>query len=578
MRQNKMIKVIITFFILGFSVLIFPVIAQNNSDTLVDEIIVKFKNVPIELQKKSITIRTGIPAIDSLNRLYNCISMKQLFSNQEFPGLDKNSSLAKIYSLRFKVKVPSKLLVSFYLSTGCLEHAEPVKIGNKQGSLAVIPNDQYFSRQWEFVNNGTFAYKGVVLAKLGADMKVTEAWDIKKGDSSIIVAILDSGCRLKHDEFKGRIWQNKNEIQGNGIDDDYNGYIDDYQGWNFVDSNNVPEDNNFHGTVMASLIAANPNNGVGFAGMDWQCKIMIVKISDSLGRARSDYLAKGIIYAVNNGAKVINISIGFKDTSYTTNLAIDYAFLKGVVIVCGTGNDNVESVDFPAKNKKTISVGSTDPDDRRSKLFFGTASGGSNYGKEIDVVAPGNYIAALSISPVDYNFLGGGTSGSTALVSGLCALLFAENPSLTPTQIHDIICSTADDQVGDPLEDTKGWDKYYGYGRVNAQKALTFVANNGVKFLSEEKRMSATDFKIIMLPKGQIAIRNNNENNLVDAIVKIYNLQGVDITKSFVLYKRAPLEILLQQEIKIEGVAIIRIKNHGYIFTKMITPMVKING
>lgn len=172
-----------------FSVIIFPAIAQNNNDTLVDEIIVKFKNVPIELQKKNIINRTGIQAIDSLNKLYNCISIRQLFSNQEFPGLDKNSSLAKIYSLRFKTKLPSKLLVSFYLSTGNLDQAEPVKIGNKQGSLAVVPNDQYFSRQWAFVNNGTFAYKGIVLAKLGADMKVTEAWDIQKGDSSIIVAI-----------------------------------------------------------------------------------------------------------------------------------------------------------------------------------------------------------------------------------------------------------------------------------------------------------------------------------------------------------------------------------------------------
>jgi hypothetical protein len=532
--------------------------AQSAGDTLVNELILQFKQVPPLVQSGYNSVRTGVHALDSLNILFDCISIQRLFSDREFPGLGKSSCLARIYSLRFKQLLSAKRLISAYLQTGYFEHAETVKTGVSQSSKAVIPNDQYFSRQWAFLNNGTFSYNGVVLGKSGADMKVTEAWDIQKGDSAIIVAILDSGCRLKHDEFKGRIWPNKKEIPGNGVDDDGNGYVDDIEGWNFVDSNNVPEDDYGHGTGIATEIAANPNNGIGYAGMNWQCKIMVVKVSDSAGHTRSDLLAKGILYAANNGANVINISIAFKDTNYAVNLAIDYAYEKGIIICCGTGNDNNEGIAFPASNKKTIAVGSTDPDDTRSTLFVGNLGGGSNYGQDIDVVAPGNYIAFLWISPDDYNTIGGGTSNSTAFVSGLASLMLAQNRSLTPTQVRDIICATADDQVGNPAEDTKGWDKYYGFGRVNARKALEYVVSMGVKPGFKENHPSAP-IRMTTHRNGNIYILCNKEYGLYGVNVGIFTLKGQDVTGGYAIKRVSSNEIVLTPEKRIEGVRILSV-------------------
>jgi subtilisin family serine protease len=278
---------------------------------------------------------------------------------------------------------------------------------------------------------------------------------------------------MAHAEFAGRIWRNAGEIPGNGIDDDHNGFIDDVQGWDFVDNDNNPEDSLGHGTSVASIIGANGNNGVGFAGVDWRCKLMIVRVIDSVGT--EIMLAQGVGYAVQNGARVLNISLAFASASQLVAAAIDTARAHGAVVCAGTGNDGTEGVKFPANMDAVVAVGATNPDDTRCAPFFN--GGGSNYGIAIDVVAPGNHIAALGISAsTEYSQRLAGTSYSTALVSGLAALLLAQNPARTPVQIANIICWTADDQVGNPTEDTPGWDKYYGFGRINARAALAYNA------------------------------------------------------------------------------------------------------
>jgi hypothetical protein len=548
------------FILFLIMLIVSPGFSQTEQDTLVDEIIIKVMDIPFfNSHANGTTILSGIKALDSLNRLFGCSSMQPLFPEKQFPGLKKSKSLSAIYDLKFSKKLSARALISSYLQIGAIEHAQIIRTGKILGTRAVIPNDQYFYRQWPFYNNGTFSYNGIILAKAGADMKVTEAWDIQKGDSAIIVAILDSGCWLTHDEFKGRIWQNKGEIPGNGIDDDNNGYVDDFQGWNFVGNNNNPEDNNGHGTGIASDIAANSDNGIGYAGMDWKCKIMIIKTTDSLGIGKNSDLAKGILYAANNGVKIINISIAMIDTDYVVNQAIEYAFSKGVVICCGSGNNNREGISPPSSNSKTISVGSTGPDDKRSKSFVTDSTGGSNYGQGLDVVAPGNYVTFLTIPPNDYNAIGGGTSISTAFVSGLASLMLAQNPSLTPTQVKDIICQTADDQVGDTAEDKKGWDKYYGYGRVNALNALTFV-KNGV-LLESKGSKTVRHFQATVLPNGGISILCNGNNALKSSDIKVYNLKGIDITAKYLPKSNSISEITLVPYLVSNNIIIVAVKN-----------------
>ena len=127
-----------------------------------------------------------------------------------------------------------------------------------------------------------------------------------KGDSSVIVAILDSGCKMDHPELAGRLWKNEREIPGNNIDDDNNGYIDDVYGWDFINDDNDPTDDNGHGTALAGIIGANWNNGIGFAGVNPHVKIMVIKVLDSFGIGNTSLNAKGIEYAVKLKAKIIN--------------------------------------------------------------------------------------------------------------------------------------------------------------------------------------------------------------------------------------------------------------------------------
>jgi subtilisin family serine protease len=136
-------------------------------------------------------------------------------------------------------------------------------------------------------------------------------------------------------------------------------------------------------------------------------------------------------------------------------------------------NFDNSAVYYPVGFPTTIAVGSTDANDQRSSPFFWSATSGSSYGNHIDIVAPGNFIYGLSHqSNSNYNAYWGGTSQAAPLVSGVCALLLAQNPSLTPTAIRTILRNSAEDQVGDPNEDVPGFDIYHGYGRLNAYQAL----------------------------------------------------------------------------------------------------------
>jgi subtilisin family serine protease len=139
-------------------------------------------------------------------------------------------------------------------------------------------------------------------------------------------------------------------------------------------------------------------------------------------------------------------------------------------------NNNISY--YPAAFTNAIAVGSTNPNDYRSAPFFWSSTSGSNYGNHIDVIAPGNYIYGLShTSNTNYGSYWGGTSQATPLVSGIVSLMLSINPNLTVTEIRSILRNTAQDQIGNPTEDSLGWDQYYGAGRVNAFNALSYLEN-----------------------------------------------------------------------------------------------------
>jgi len=311
------------------------------------------------------------------------------------------------------------------------------------------------------------------------------AWNFSKGDNSVILAIIDSGTDYDHDDLNGNLWNNDDEVSGVADeDDDGNGYVDDFFGWDFEDDDNDPMDEYFHGTATAGIAVARSNNSEGIAGIaggwgDTQgVQMMVLRLDNSSTiSVFAASAAEAITYAAENGADVMNMSIGWAD---------DYAYFEGVVedavddydcvLVASAGNNGGDnssdrSIRYPAKYPDVIAVGATVQNDTR---WTTSGTNGSAIGSELDVMAPGGALiiwttdisGSSGASSGDYNSSFGGTSASAPHVAGLASLLRSQNPSWDHEDIKDQITRSAIYSGDDER------DNYYGYGRIDAEKAL----------------------------------------------------------------------------------------------------------
>jgi thermitase len=324
-----------------------------------------------------------------------------------------------------------------------VEYAEP----NVLMRALVTPNDPLFKYQYALSNSGQLIgfIPGSPQGKATADIKAPAAWEETKGREDIVVAVVDSGVDMAHPDLK-------NKIKNSGRD--------------FINGDNDATDDFYHGTMVAGIVGAQCDNNEGIAGVAWNCKILPVKVLDNTGVGATDKVAAGILWATDNGAAVINLSLGAETGTETLRAALKYAFDKGVVIIAAAGNTN-GNVFYPAAyDTYVLSVAATDYNDTRAES--------SNFGARIDVAAPGVRILStvptwyLSPDVLPYQF-GDGTSYAAPHVSGLAALIKSLKPFLTPTQIMDIIRFSSDD-----VNSTQflGKDEYLGYGRINMEKAL----------------------------------------------------------------------------------------------------------
>ncbi|MDA1190777.1 MAG: S8 family serine peptidase, partial [Candidatus Poribacteria bacterium] len=376
--------------------------------------------------------------------------------------------IERTWVFRFGDAIRPEQAAADYLAVPGVRWAEPNRLMRTLQN-EVAPNDPAFAEQWNL-----------------PVLEMTRAWAIERGSSSVIVAVVDTGAAMNHPDLADQLWTNPGEIPKNGIDDDRNGYIDDAHGWDFVDAPTAsgtgdfrdqdadPSDESGHGTHVAGIVSAKPDNGVGIAGVAWNCKLMVVRTGfASRGSGtllQEDDSAAGVIYAAENGAAVINMSWGDERGSQLLRDTMRYAASLGVALVAATGNESDESVLYPAGFPEVISVTASEKDNQAA--YFANANA------EAEIAAPG--ISILSLSLDGGTRLLSGTSMATPHVVGVIALMRSRRPSLTVAEIRRILISTTT-----PLTEM---GRAVGAGIVNAPRALTASQTLVAKFSGDAIR------------------------------------------------------------------------------------------
>ncbi len=311
------------------------------------------------------------------------------------------------------------------------------------GTVAgVIPDDPSFGLQYGLHNTGQLV--GNQTGIQDADIDAPEAWEIHKGNGLVTVAIVDTGVSY-HAELAGRL----------------------LEGYNTVDHSTNVEDECKHGTHVAGVIAARANNDLGVAGVNWECNILPVRVTDGcIGLA--SHCAIGIVHAVDAGAQVINVSLQYYAPSAILEDAVLYAEQHDVVVVAAAGNLHDDMVAWPARYPTVLAVSATN---NRDEFFVY-----SNFGDEIDLCAPGRDI--YNIYPGGIYTYAGGTSAAAPFVSGAAALLRSFDPGLSAIEIRRTLMDSADD-LG-PV----GWDEQFGFGRLNLGRAMNWAAQDRELVLS----------------------------------------------------------------------------------------------
>jgi len=327
---------------------------------------------------------------------------------------------------------------------------------------AVMPNDPLLGGQWALHQANDH------------DIDAPEAWELSTGSPSVVIAVPDSGIDYNHVDLSTNIWKNYAEIAGNGIDDDADGYIDDVRGWDWVNNDNDPMDDNSHGTIVAGEIGARGNNSLGVSGVAWQVKMMPLKFIANTGLGASSGALSGINYAIKQKQAGVNlkaVNASWVNNSYSLIFQDTILNLKtnGILFVAGAGNgggdyvgdDNDIMPTFPASYAvdNVISVAATDQNDVLASF--------SNYGAvSVALAAPG--VGISSTSPGNGYTGSTGTSDSAPLVTGVVALAAAAVPNATYLQVRAALVAGAD-----LIPSLTGMVQ--ANGRLNARKTLELL-------------------------------------------------------------------------------------------------------
>jgi len=439
---------------------------------------------------KSGIVQTSDADLNSRNHKYTVRKQERLLS--EAASIADDNPLKGVHLFYPETAGDIAVMAKDYTQLAAVEFAYP----DYPLELYDLPDDPLFAHQWSLNNTGQGYYHverisgtmndtlAIVYGTPDADIDALEVYENPPDATKpVVVAIIDTGVDTDHPELAGRIWHNPGEIPDNGIDDDHNGYIDDVVGWNFVDilygeGNNDPTDDHGHGTHCAGIVAALTDNATGISGIVPEAQIMAVKIFFSFTLTGA---CRGIIYAADNGADVVNMSWGMCWPVPILEDVLEYARARGVILVASSGNHGDDRYAYPASFPATISVGATNSYDHVTDF--------STHNDALSLCAPGQSVLSLRAAgtdmyaeffePIvhiidDQYYLASGTSMSGPHVVAAAAYMRSISPGLTPDSAQSILQNTADDYI-DPYgvgAYLPGYDIYSGYGRLNLPQAL----------------------------------------------------------------------------------------------------------
>lgn len=349
--------------------------------------------------------KTSLPQIKRLNKELEVKISKKLLLDQTFT-----------------IKIPEKQQERFlrlFSRSPLVEYAEP----DLKMEVFEIPNDPEFSRQWGLQT-----------------IQAPDGWNLTHGVPKVKIAILDTGIDKNHPDLASKVEKWVNFSNSNTSDDLYG-----------------------HGTHVAGIAAAKTNNKLGMAGLGWESRLLSVKVLNDNGGGYLSRVADGIKWAADNGAKVINLSLGTSKRPWGSTLenAVKYAWKKGVVLACAAGNNGSQSRSYPAYYKNCLAIAATDLNDQKPSW--------SSYGSWVDIAAPGdkifstfpNHSSKMGVKNYGY---ASGTSMATPHVAGLAALLFGSDETLINSQVRELIEENADH--------ISGTGRYWQNGRINVYQSV----------------------------------------------------------------------------------------------------------
>ena len=453
-------------------------------------------------------------------------------TNRKRVRVKNHESFTKVYKLTFDKKIPLKVVLNKLNQSFDVEYAEPNYIFRTD----FTPNDPYFldsypnntddrSSNW----NPPFDYQWDL-----KDIRMPEAWDVTQNllkGKMIKIAVIDSGVDYTHDELGGCTLTQVNNGSCSSI----------LPGYNFIDHNSDPMDKAGHGTFVVGIITAKTNNGLGMASIGRELKIVPVKVFNTHGNSTLDMVASAIIYSADQGVNIINMSWGTNAPIRDVPLlreALDYAYAKGVILVAAAGNSGTNLSGFwPATYDKVISVGAVNYKNKLASF--------SNYGPEMDLVAPGQDIFSLRAAGTDIYCSGlvgcdshhviasnyyyaSGTSFSAPEVVAAVALLIAKNPRLNQKLIRQMLKAGARD-LGAP-----GYDEKYGAGLLDVNKSLLFSEGKlpPLAILSSPRQFTVVSTGKRLIVKGTAKGNKFSHYEVLiskEAAPKAWSTEGVEL-------------------------------------------------